>query len=178
MPKFNTENLKKYIREIPDYPKKGILFYDITTLLSDPYAFRKVCSCITAYLKDKKITKVVGIESRGFIFGAVLAHNLHCGSVPARKKGKLPHLTHSCSYALEYGEATLEMHVDSINKNDRVVVIDDLLATGGTAEAVGKLIAKMGGKIISYGFLIELDFLKGREKLKGSKIFSLLHYRS
>lgn len=176
MPKYNIENLKKYIREIPDYPKKGILFYDITTLFSDPTAFHKACSVLTNFLKTKKITKIVGIESRGFILGAVLAHNLHCGFVPVRKKGKLPGKTLSCDYKLEYSEATLEIHRDAIGKGDRVVIVDDLLATGGTAAAAGKLVAKLGGKIISFCFLIELDFLRGRNKLKGNKIISLLRY--
>lgn len=176
MPKYNIENLKRYIREIPDYPKKGILFYDVTTLFSEPTAFHKACSILTNFLKTKKITKIVGIESRGFILGAVLAHNLHCGFVPVRKKGKLPHKTLSCDYKLEYGEATLEIHRDAIGKSDRVVIVDDLLATGGTAAAAGKLVAKLGGKIVSFCFLIELDFLRGRDKLKGNKIISLLRY--
>ena len=176
MPKYNTENLKKYIREIPDYPKKGILFYDVTTMFSDPSAFHKACSVLTNFLKTKKITKIVGIESRGFILGAVLAYNLHCGFVPIRKKGKLPYKTLSCDYKLEYGEATLEIHRDAIEKGDRVVVVDDLLATGGTAAAAGKLVTKLGGKVVSFCFLIELDFLRGRNKLKENKIISLLHY--
>ncbi|OGC53687.1 adenine phosphoribosyltransferase [candidate division WWE3 bacterium RIFCSPHIGHO2_01_FULL_43_9] len=178
MPKFNQTSLKKYIREIPDYPKKGILFYDVTTLFSDPTAFRKTCSVLTNFLKTQKITKIVGIESRGFILGAVLAYNLHCGFVPVRKKGKLPYKTLSCDYKLEYGEATLEIHRDAIKKGDRVVIADDLLATGGTAKAAGELVTKLGGKIVNFCFLIELDFLRGRDKLKENKIISLLHYQS
>lgn len=178
MPRYNPEILKKSIREIQDYPKKGILFYDVTTLLSDPIAFRKACSLLTNHFKKEKITKVVGIESRGFIFGAVLAYNLKCSFVPIRKRGKLPYKTISRSYELEYGSATIEIHSDAINSNDRVVIIDDLLATGGTAQAAGKMVAKLGGEIVSYGFVIELDFLKGRDRLKGSKIISLLHYQS
>lgn len=178
MLKYNEINLKKYIREIPDYPKKGILFYDITTLLANPTTFRRVCAIFTKLLKGKKITKVVGIESRGFIFGSVLANKLKCGFVPVRKKGKLPYRTLSCDYKLEYGEATLEIHTDSIEKNDRVVIVDDLLATGGTAAAAMELITKSGGKIINFCFLIELDFLNGRKKLESSKVLSLLHYQS
>ena len=178
MPKFNPASLKKYIREIPDYPKKGILFYDVTTLFSNPTALRKACSILTNFLKTKKITKIVGIESRGFILGAVLAYNLRCGFIPVRKKGKLPYKTLSCDYKLEYGEATLEIHTDSIKKGDRVVIIDDLMATGGTAAAAGRLVTKLGGKIVNFCFLIELDFLRGRDKLKGNNIISLLHYQS
>ena len=178
MLKSKTGRLKKYIREIPDYPKKGILFYDITTLLSDGPAFRRAIAYLAEELKNKKITKVIGIESRGFIFGSVLAYILHCGFVPVRKKGKLPHKTLACDYKLEYGEATLEIHADSIVKGDRVVIVDDLLATGGTAEAAGKLVKKLGGKIYAFCFLVELDFLKGRAKLKKNKVISLLHYNS
>lgn len=178
MPKFNPTSLKKYIREIPDYPKKGILFYDVTTLLSNPSAFRRACFLLTDYLRKKKITTILGIESRGFVFGAVLADRLKCGFVPVRKKGKLPHQTLSCDYKLEYGQATLEIHIDAVKKGDRVAIIDDLLATGGTAAAAQKLVSRLGGKIIANCFLIELDFLRGRSKLKLGKTFSLLHYQS
>lgn len=133
---------------------------------------------MTGLLINEGVTKVVGIESRGFIFGAVLANELNCGFVPIRKKGKLPYKTLSCDYKLEYGEASLEIHTDSINKEDRVLIVDDLLATGGTAEAAGSLVTKLGGKIVGYSFIIELDFLHGRERLDGSKIVSLLHYNS
>lgn len=178
MPRFNPNHLKRYIREIPDYPQKGILFYDITTLLIDPVAFKKTINLFLALLKNHKIDKVIGIESRGFIFGSVLANKLNCGFVPVRKKGKLPHKTLSCDYKLEYGEAILEIHADSIKKKDRVLIVDDLLATGGTAAAAGKLVEKLGGKLIGFCFLIELDFLKGRSKLKKNRIFSLLHYET
>lgn len=178
MGRQKTDNLRKFIREIPNYPKKGILFYDITTLLNHPAAFRKTISLLYQYLKEKKLTKIVGIESRGFIFAATLADRLKCGFVPVRKKGKLPHKTLSCDYRLEYGNATLEIHRDAIIKGDRVAIIDDLLATGGTARASQKLVNKLGGKIIANCFVIELEYLKGRKKLKDSPVFSILHYQA
>lgn len=167
---------EKYIRDIPDFPEKGIVFKDITTLLIDSEAFSKVIDKMAEPYKGKGIDKVVGIESRGFIFGGMLSYILGAGFVPARKAGKLPYKTISESYSLEYGESIVELHEDSINKGDKILLVDDLLATGGTAEAVVKLIERLGGEISGIEFLIELDFLKGREKLNGQNINSLIHY--
>jgi len=167
---------EKYIRDIPDFPEKGIVFKDITTLLINSEAFSKVIDKMAEPYKGKGIDKVVGIESRGFIFGGMLSYILGAGFVPARKAGKLPYKTIRESYSLEYGESIVELHEDSINKGDRILLVDDLLATGGTAEAVVKLIERLGGEISGIEFLIELDFLKGREKLNGQNIKSLIHY--
>ena len=171
-----NEDLKLFIRDIPDFPKKGIIFKDITTLLKDPSALRLTLSRIFNEVKDLKINKVVGIESRGFIFGGMLAEKLNAGFIPIRKPGKLPADVIKQSYDLEYGTDTIEMHKDSICKGDRVLLHDDLLATGGTAAAACSLVEKMGGKVVLVSFLIELDFLCGRENLKGYKIHSLLNY--
>lgn len=164
------------IRTIPDYPKAGIMFRDITPMLQDAEAFRK---CIEV-LKDKvggmKPDYIVGIDARGFIIGAALAYALGLGFIPARKKGKLPYKSISVDYALEYGKATLEMHEDSLKKGERVLIVDDLLATGGTAAAVGELVEKLGGRIEGYVFVVELPDLKGREKLKGRNIISLIKF--
>lgn len=170
------EDLKKYIRDVPDFPKKGIIFKDITTLLKDNMVFKQVIDILSNRYKDKKIDKIVSIESRGFIFGGALAHSLGAGFVPVRKKGKLPSKTHTVSYELEYGTDTLEIHCDAIMPGENVLILDDLLATGGTAKAVSELIAKMGGKIVELAFLIELTFLNGRDKLKGHKVFSMIKY--
>ncbi len=167
---------EKYIRDIPNFPKKGIIFKDITTLLIDPEAFRKVIDTIAEPYKNGDIDKVIGIESRGFIFGGMLSYILGAGFVPARKEGKLPYITICESYSLEYGESVIEMHKDSIGSGDKVLIVDDLLATGGTAEAVVKLVDRLGGNIIGLEFLIELDFLKGREKLRNHTVNSLIHY--
>jgi len=167
---------EKYIRDIPDFPEKGIVFKDITTLLINSEVFSKVIDKMAESYKKKKIDKVVGIESRGFIFGGMLSYILGAGFVPARKAGKLPHKTIRESYSLEYGESIIELHEDSIKKGDKILLVDDLLATGGTAEAVVKLITRLGGEISGIEFLIELDFLNGREKLDGKKIHSLIHY--
>lgn len=169
-------NLKAMIRDVPDFPKKGILFKDITTLLARGDIFEKVIDQIANHYKSKKVRKVVGVESRGFIFGAPVAYKLHAGVVPIRKKGKLPYKTVSATYALEYGTDTLEMHEDAIPKGSKVLVVDDLLATGGTAKATAELVEKVGGKIVGFAFLIELAFLKGRENLKGYDVFSLIQY--
>ncbi len=169
------ENLKSKIRDIPDFPKKGIIFKDITTLLMDGKAYRKAINAFVKRYKDKKIDLIVAVESRGFIFGAALAHRLGIGIIPVRKIGKLPYQTHKVKYDLEYGSAELEIHRDAIKKGQRVVLIDDLLATGGTTEAVCKLIEKMKGKIIEVAFLIELAFLNGRKKIK-YPIFSLMKF--
>ena len=172
----NCEALKKLIREVPDFPKKGILFYDITTLLKDKLGFAKLIDALSEYYLDKEVDLVLGIEARGFIFGPALAYRLNAGFVPVRKPGKLPAETAKYDYALEYGTNTLEIHKDAIQKGQRVIIVDDLLATGGTAEATVKLAESLGAKIAGLGFVVELDFLKGRDKFKRYDVLSLLHY--
>lgn len=169
-------NLKTYIRAINNFPKQGISFKDITPLLQDAMAFEQAAEQLLLLVGDAKIDKVVGMESRGFIFGPLLAARLQAGFVPVRKPGKLPYDTLSESFALEYGEDILEMHVDAIAKGDKVLVHDDVLATGGTASAVAKLVARAGGEIVQFNFLLELDFLAGRKKLVDHPVKSLLHY--
>ncbi len=169
-------DLGKTIRDIPDFPKEGILFKDITTLLKDPVAFKESIRQMKEAFQGKGITKVVGAESRGFIFGTPLALELGAGFVPIRKPGKLPAETLSEEYTLEYGTDKIEIHIDAIEKGEKVLFVDDLLATGGTAEASAKLLEKMGADVVGYLFLIELDFLKGREKLSGKNVVSLVHY--
>ena len=169
-------DLKGAIRDIPDFPKKGIIFKDITTLLTRGDLFRKVIDEFASRYSAMKIQKVVGIESRGFIFGSALAYKLGAGIVPVRKKGKLPHKTVAATYQLEYGTDTLEMHADALDGGSRVLVVDDLLATGGTAKATAQLIKKVGGTIAGYAFLIELLFLKGRKNLDGYEVYSLIQY--
>ncbi len=164
------------VRDVPDFPKKGILFKDITTLLTRGDLFRKVIDEFAVHYQHKKIDKIVGIESRGFIFGSALAYKLGAGLVPVRKKGKLPHKTVAATYQLEYGTDTLEMHEDALTPGTNVLVVDDLLATGGTAKATAQLIEKVGGNIVGYAFLIELLFLKGRENLKAYDVHSLIQY--
>jgi len=171
-------NLKEKIRNIPDFPKPGIGFKDITSLLSDGPALRKTIQEMLALYKDQKIDTVLGIESRGFIFAGILAHEMGAGMVPVRKPGKLPSETLTETYELEYGTDSLEIHSDAINKNDKVLVVDDLLATGGTIEATIKLVERLGGHVVGCCFLIELDFLKGREKIKKYRIDSLIHFDS
>ena len=174
--KKKLQDLKEIIRDIPDFPKKGIIFKDITTLLAKGDIFQKVINQFVAQYKSQKIQIIAGIESRGFIFGPTIAYKLKAGVVPIRKKGKLPYKTISASYALEYGTDTLEMHEDAIEPGTRVLIVDDLLATGGTAKATAELIEKAGGKIIGFAFLIELEFLEGRKKLKKYDVFSLIKY--
>jgi len=174
----NKLDLKDVIRNVPDFPLKGIMFRDITTLVKDQKAFKHVIDVFYNRYKNKKIDQVVGIESRGFIFGGALAHRLKCGFAPARKPGKLPADTIEESYDLEYGKATLQMHTDAIKKGEMVIIIDDLLATGGTLTATAKLIERLGGKVIEIAVVIELTFLNGREKLKGYKLHSLVEYHS
>lgn len=169
-------DLAALIRDIPDFPQKGILFRDITTLLKNPMGFRLAIDGLMARFKDTRPDVVVGMESRGFIFGAPLAYALGAGFVPVRKLGKLPYETITVEYALEYGQNTLEMHRDAIEAGQRVLVVDDLLATGGTALATIRLIEQLGGEIVGVGFLIELTFLNGREKLKGYPIEALIRY--
>lgn len=170
--------LKNYIRSIPDFPKKGIIFRDITTLLKEPMAFRRACELLTEPFLGKNVTKVIGIESRGFIFSSVVAVNLSAGLVPVRKPGKLPWKTVKKTYSLEYGEDSLEIHIDSISKGDRVILIDDLIATGGTAKATLQLVEELGGEVVGAGFLIELSFLKGRDKLKDYDVYTIIKYES
>ena len=171
-------DLKSLIRSIPDFPKKGIMFRDITTLLKDEKGLEKSLDELCNLAKDKKITKVVGIESRGFILGAALAIKLGAGFVPIRKPGKLPAPTISESYFLEYGTDSIEIHQDAIQPGDRVLLHDDLLATGGTMEAASKLVEKLGAEVVQISFLIELTFLNGRQKLGKYDIHSLIEYDS
>lgn len=170
------EPLKKLIREVPDFPKKGILFYDITTLLKDKLGFATLIDALSERYLGKEIDLVLGMEARGFIFGPALAYRLNAGFVPVRKPGKLPAATARVEYDLEYGSNTLEIHKDAIQKGQRVIIVDDLLATGGTAAATVQLAQSLGANIVGLGFVVELDFLKGRDKLAGSDVFSLLHY--
>ncbi len=172
----DCEQLKNLIREVPDFPKKGILFYDITTLLKDKLGFATLIDALAEYYLPKKIDLVLGMEARGFIFGPALAYRLNAGFVPVRKPGKLPAATTRVEYDLEYGSNALEIHKDAIEKGQRVVILDDLLATGGTAEATAKLAKSLGAEIAGLGFVVELDFLNGRDKLKPYDVFSLLHY--
>lgn len=169
-------DLAKTIRDVPDFPKEGILFKDITTLLKDPDALKHTIDLMVEKYKDKGIGKIVGIESRGFIFGGAVAYLLGCGFVPARKPGKLPAEKISESYTLEYGSNTLELHTDAIEPGEKVVIVDDLLATGGTAAAVAKLVEQLKGEVAGIEFLVELDFLKGIEKLEGYPVTSYIHY--
>jgi len=169
-------DLKKLIREVPDFPKPGILFYDITTLLKDPAGFAAVIDAFKKRYAGVKVDKVVGIEARGFIFAPALACAIGAGFVPVRKPGKLPAETVRQEYALEYGTDMVEIHKDAIAPGEIILIVDDLLATGGTAAAVSKLVEKLGGKVAGLGFVVELDFLRGRDKLAGYDVFSLLNY--
>lgn len=171
-------DLKAYIRNVKDFPKTGIMFRDITTLLKNPEALDYTLNQLYGFAKDLKINKVVGIESRGFIFGSLLAHKLKCGFIPVRKPGKLPAEKVSISYSLEYGEDKLEMHKDAIQTGDKVLVHDDLLATGGTMNAVCHLIEKLGGEIVQVSFIVELSFLNGRDKLKPYDVRSIVNYEN
>ena len=172
------EYFKGLIRNVPDFPKKGILFYDITTLLKDKRAFKEVIDILAARYRRQNIDLVVGVESRGFIFAPTLAYHIGAGFVPVRKPGKLPAETVKASYDLEYGQDTLEIHRDAIQKGQRVLVVDDLLATGGTAAAVVQLIRQLGGEVAGVAFLVELEFLNGRKKLDGYTVYSLLQYQN
>ncbi len=171
-----NEDLKGLIRDVPDFPKKGIVFKDITTLLAQPTAFADAIERMAALHRDRGIDRVVAIEARGFILGAPLALKLGAGFVPVRKKGKLPHATIEETYALEYGQDTLQMHRDALIRGHRVLVVDDVLATGGTAAAVARLVATLGAEIVECVFLMELGFLGGRARLKGIPTHSLLVY--
>lgn len=171
-------NLAEYIRNVPDFPKKGIGFKDITTLLKNGEAFRLAIDELGNKFEKQKVDKIVGIESRGFIFGAVLAYNWQIGFVPVRKPGKLPAETLKQEYQLEYGTDSLEMHKDAISSGESILIVDDLLATGGTARATVQLVEKLGGIVQGIAFLIELSFLNGREKLKDCTVVSLIKYDS
>jgi adenine phosphoribosyltransferase len=164
------------IRDVPDFPQKGIVFKDITPALSDPAIFREVIDAFTARWKDERIDKVVGIESRGFLFAAPLAYALGAGLTVARKPGKLPWRTIREVYALEYGENALELHVDAVGPGERVLVVDDVLATGGTADAVGRLVTRQGAELVSFSFLVELSFLHGARRLGPGKVHALISY--
>jgi adenine phosphoribosyltransferase len=170
------DDLKKYIREVPDFPKPGILFYDITTLLQHPLALRMTVDRFVWMFAERRIDKVVGIESRGFMFGPSVAYDLNAGFVPVRKPGKLPAQTVRQSYDLEYGSDAVEMHKDAIKAGEHVLIVDDLIATGGTALAAAKLVESVGGIVAGMGFIIELTFLPGRQKLEGYKVESLIQY--
>jgi adenine phosphoribosyltransferase len=170
------KELKKAVLDVPDFPKKGVIFKDFTPVLKDKKLFARLVDTLAKRYKSKKIDAVVCMEARGFLLGAPLAYKLKAALIPVRKPGKLPRKVYSQTYALEYGTDSLEIHADAISKGDNVIIIDDVLATGGTAQAVVKLVEKCGAKINEIAFVIELDFLKGREKLKGSKVFSVIHY--
>jgi adenine phosphoribosyltransferase len=172
----NIEDLKALIRTVPDFPKPGILFYDITTLLRDKTGFAQLIDALAAHYLERKIDLILGIEARGFIFGPALAYRLNAGFVPVRKPRKLPAPVARVSYDLEYGTDTLEIHLDAIQPGQRVVLVDDLLATGGTMEATIKLVKQLGGEIAGLAFALELDFLKGRDRFPEYDVFSLLHY--
>jgi len=171
-----TESIKSKIRMVPHWPKQGIMFRDITTLIKDPDGLKETIDLLVDRYKDKEIDLVVGIESRGFIFGAPLAYLLGCGFVPVRKPGKLPAECESEEYTLEYGTDTIEIHKDSIKKGDRILIIDDLIATGGTIGAARNLVKRLGGNIVECAFIVELTELKGRDKLDGENIFSVVEF--
>lgn len=171
-----TFNLEDYIRDVKDFPKEGVVFKDITPLLNHPEASEQCLQELLNLVGDQKIDKVVGIESRGFFYGTLLAKALNAGFIPVRKPGKLPHSTNSETYDLEYGTDTLEIHKDAISKGDKVLLHDDVLATGGTAQAVVKLIESLGGEVVQCNFLMVLSFLNGSEKLKNHKIASVLTF--
>ena len=173
---LNCEPLKRLVRTVPDFPKPGILFYDITTLLKDPLGFAMLIDALAAHYLERDIDLVLGIEARGFIFGPALAYRLNAGFVPVRKPRKLPAATAKVTYDLEYGSDSLEIHMDAIEPGQNVIIVDDLLATGGTMEATVKLVRQLGGRIAGLGFAVELDFLKGRDRFEEFDVFSLLHY--
>jgi adenine phosphoribosyltransferase len=170
------EDLKAHIREVPDFPKPGINFYDITTLLQDPLALRMTVDRFVWFFAQQHIDKVVGIESRGFMFAPIVAYNLNAGFVPVRKPGKLPYHKIRETYDLEYGTDSIEMHNDAIQPGEHVLIVDDLVATGGTALAAAKMVESLGGKVAGFGFIIELTFLPGRQKLQGYEVESLIRY--
>jgi adenine phosphoribosyltransferase len=168
--------LRSLIRDVPDFPQKGVLFKDITPLLADPIAFSTVIDLLVVHFGRGNVDKVVGIEARGFIIASPVAYHFGAGFVPVRKKDKLPWKTEAAEYALEYGTATLEVHTDAVRPGERVLIVDDVLATGGTAKATADLVERIGGKVVGLAFLIELGFLKGRDRLEGYDRFTLLEY--
>ncbi|MEY2486090.1 MAG: adenine phosphoribosyltransferase [Verrucomicrobiota bacterium] len=170
------ETLRNTVRDVPDFPKKGIIFKDITPILGDGRLFRASVELFLERCRGKEIDKIVGIDARGFLFGSAVAYDLGVGFVPLRKKGRLPYRTESAAYTLEYGEAEMELHVDAIEKDEKIVLIDDLLATGGTSASAVTLIKKVGGELLEVIFLIELEFLNGRKKLEPTPVFSFLKY--
>ena len=170
------DHLKSLIREVPDFPKPGILFYDITTLLKDPGGLRAVIDGLSGKYLNEKIDTVIGIEARGFIFAPAVAYALNAGFVPVRKPGKLPAATERIEYKLEYGTDSLEIHLDAVRPGQKILMVDDVLATGGTAHAVVDLVRNLGGVVVGLGFVLELDFLSGRERLPGCDVQALLHY--
>jgi adenine phosphoribosyltransferase len=170
------EDLARIIRDVKDFPKKGIVFKDITPLLKDHKSFSKVLDILQEHYSSKKVDVIAAIESRGFMFGSALADRMKCSFVPIRKKGKLPYKTVSEEYSLEYGTDFIEMHADAVKKGDRVLIIDDLLATGGTAKAAVNLCKKLGGNVLGTGFVIELEFLHGRKNLEGVEVYSIIKF--
>jgi len=172
----SIEELSRSIRDIPDFPEEGVVFKDITTLINDPRLFKEAIDLMAGEFINSNIDLVVGVDARGFIFSSVLAYILDAGLILVRKEGKLPYKTKKVSYDLEYGTATVEVHEDAVRPGSRILIVDDLLATGGTLGAAVDLVKQQGGDIVAVAVLIELDFLNGREKLKGTPIFSLIHY--
>jgi adenine phosphoribosyltransferase len=172
----SIDKLRAAVRDVPDFPKKGIIFKDITPILGDGKLFRTAIEAFLENCRGKQIDKIVGIDARGFLFGSAVAYDLGIGFVPLRKKGRLPYKTESAKYSLEYGEAEMELHVDAIQRGEKIVLIDDLLATGGTSASAATLIRKVGGDLIEAQFLIELEFLNGRQKLESTPIVSFLKY--
>lgn len=170
------EQLRAAVRDVPDFPKKGIVFKDITPILSDPVLFRASVDLFLERCRERKVDKIVGIDARGFLFGSAVAYELGVGFIPIRKHGKLPYTTNAAKYSLEYGEAEMEMHTDAVNRGERVVLVDDLLATGGTSAAAALLIRKSGGDLLEAQFLIELESLHGRKQLEPTPVTSFLKY--
>ena len=173
---MDVELIKQHIRDVPDFPQEGIVFKDITPVLADPIAFSTLIDLIVVHFGRGNVDKVVGIEARGFILASPVAYHFGAGFVPVRKQGKLPSETVAEEYSLEYGTATLEIHVDAVSPGERVLIVDDVLATGGTAKATASLVERIGGKVCGIACLIELDFLKGREQVPGHELFTLIHY--
>jgi adenine phosphoribosyltransferase len=171
-----VEKLRAAVRDVPDFPKKGIMFKDITPVLSDPSLFRASIDLFLERCRGREVDKIVGIDARGFVFGSAVAYELGVGFVPIRKRGKLPYRTEIAKYSLEYGEAEVEMHTDAVTQGERVVLVDDLLATGGTSAAAAVLIRKAGGQLLEAQFLIELEFLEGRKRLEPTPVTSFLKY--
>ncbi len=173
---MEIDQLRALIRDVPDFPQQGVLFKDITPLLADPIAFSTVIDLLVVHFGRGNVDKVVGIEARGFIIASPVAYHFGAGFVPVRKKDKLPWDTEAAEYALEYGTATLEVHTDAVRPGERVLIVDDVLATGGTAKATADLVERIGGKVVGLAFLIELGFLRGRDRLEGYDVFTLVDY--